>query len=91
MTEAIFEGMMEKSWYDGDLKSILRSVIEPQFLHYPAPMMKKGGLDPINQQNGQLMGSTLSFPILCIINLVAYWAALEEYTQRAFDPRDCHV
>jgi hypothetical protein len=34
------------------------------------------------QTNGQLMGSTLSFPILCTVNLVAYWAAMEEYFGR---------
>jgi len=34
--------------------------------------------------NGQLMGSPLSFPVLCAINLVAYWCALEEYTGRKF-------
>jgi hypothetical protein len=36
-------------------------------------------LDEFEQTNGQLMGSPLSFPILCIINLLAYWSAMEEY------------
>jgi hypothetical protein len=31
-------------------------------------------------KNGQLMGSILSFPVLCAINLASYWCALEEYT-----------
>jgi len=30
------------------------------------------------QTNGQLMGSVLSFPILCIANLACYWKALED-------------
>nr|UJQ92690.1 MAG: putative RNA-dependent RNA polymerase [Narnaviridae sp.] len=38
----------------------------------------------IEQTNGQLMGSPLSFPILCAINLAAFWLALEEYTGRSF-------
>lgn len=32
------------------------------------------------QQNGQLMGSPLSFPILCLINVICYWSALEAFT-----------
>jgi hypothetical protein len=31
------------------------------------------------QRTGQLMGSPLSFPFLCTINVVAYWIALEKY------------
>jgi len=31
------------------------------------------------QKTGQLMGSPISFPFLCLINLVAYWLSLEEY------------
>jgi hypothetical protein len=42
-------------------------------------------------QNGQLMGSPLSFPILCAINLVAYWTALEEYLCRRIDISDLPV
>jgi hypothetical protein len=34
------------------------------------------------QKNGQLMGSVLSFPILCIINFACFWSALEEYLGR---------
>jgi hypothetical protein len=34
---------------------------------------------PAVQETGQLMGSVLSFPILCIINLVSYWISMEEY------------
>jgi len=33
----------------------------------------------LNQSNGQLMGSILSFPILCQMNLLCYKLALEEY------------
>lgn len=41
-------------------------------------------LDDFMMTNGQLMGSLLSFPVLCAINLVAYWLALEEYSGRKF-------
>lgn len=41
-------------------------------------------LDPFIMKNGQLMGSIISFPVLCAINAAAYWCALEEYTGRSF-------
>lgn len=31
------------------------------------------------QTNGQLMGSVISFPILCLMNLFAYWTSCEIY------------
>jgi len=33
----------------------------------------------VKQQNGQLMGSILSFPVLCLANLICYKCALDEY------------
>jgi len=38
----------------------------------------------VKQENGQLMGSILSFPLLCAANLVCYWKCLEEYTGLKF-------
>jgi hypothetical protein len=40
---------------------------------------------PAIQQTGQLMGSVLSFPILCIINLISYWISMEEYLGKELD------
>ncbi|APG77212.1 RNA-dependent RNA polymerase [Hubei narna-like virus 11] len=34
------------------------------------------------QGTGQLMGSPLSFPILCLINFIAYWTSMEKYLGR---------
>lgn len=47
------------------------------------PFRRKPGVYDIviDQKNGQLMGSPLSFPFLCIINLIVYWISLEEYTK----------
>lgn len=36
----------------------------------------------IEQQNGQLMGNVLSFPLLCLANLCCFWLAVEEYEGR---------
>jgi hypothetical protein len=43
------------------------------------------------QLNGQLMGSVLSFPILCYANLIAYWISLEEYLGEKIDLLDLPV
>jgi hypothetical protein len=59
----------------------LSACIEPHIVNYPKNFVDKGraeetGLGPCQQQNGQLMGSTLSFPILCIVNFCTAWLAL---------------
>jgi hypothetical protein len=81
-TKEAFEGFLEKSmesWGGLDLRSqlllrdLLRGTLYEQELHYPSD------IDPGFQKNGQLMGSVLSFPILCVINLIAYWKSLEDY------------
>jgi len=59
----------------------------PHDISYPC----SAGIDRFTQTNGQLMGSPLSFPLLCVINLAAYWSALEEYTGRSFSWRDLPV
>jgi len=45
----------------------------------------------VEQRNGQLMGSPLSFPILCIVNLVSYWRSLEIYTTKRIKFQDLPV
>lgn len=77
-TKLCFETSLRSTRCSGDLASLLRSVVYEQELHYPA----SEHIDPVTQGNGQLMGSTLSFPVLCAINLVAYWSALEAYLGR---------
>jgi len=59
---------------------VLRSVLYEQTVHYPA----KFGIPAFQQVSGQLMGSTLSFPILCVLNVVCYWIAFERYFGEEF-------
>jgi hypothetical protein len=80
-TKMAFEASLAESKYEKDLKDVLRSVLYEQRLHYP-DAMNPGDLDPVDQANGQLMGSILSFPILCAVNLVGYWISIEEYLGR---------
>jgi hypothetical protein len=77
--------VMESDW-----KNILRDVLYEQKLVYPKI---KGQVTPedTQQKNGQLMGSNLSFPILCVVNLMGYWMALEKYLGLTFEPKDLPV
>jgi len=88
-TKEAFEAALAKApkGYGHDLLEVLRSVLYEQDLHYPS----NSGVPPVNQTNGQLMGSTLSFPILCIVNLVCYWRALEEYLGRSVELEELPV
>jgi hypothetical protein len=87
-TKAAFEASLFKDKSGGLLlQDVLRSVLYEQEIHYPS----KSGLSPINQTTGQLMGSTLSFPILCVVNLTAYWRALETFLGRTVEVFDLPV
>jgi hypothetical protein len=57
----------------------LRSILTEQLITYPPG----SGVDPILQHTGQLMGSKLSFPVLCMANLFAYILALDEDKREA--------
>jgi len=51
-------------------------------------LLSDDDLSPVTQVNGQLMGSVLSFPVLCAINLCAYWISVEPEVE---DFRDLNV
>lgn len=74
-------------------RQALRSVIYDHEVHYGPQMVKINeelrklepnltSLEPFLQQNGQLMGSVLSFPILNVCNFVSYWISIERYLGR---------
>jgi len=90
-TKDAFETSLVKSKLDPSVKEYLREVLYEQEIHYPKKFESKGGLTPEMQTNGQLMGSTLSFPILCVVNLCAYWKTLEEYLNREISIHDLPV
>lgn len=56
------------------LYNVMMGVLAPHRIHYPPVKTKDGKiqLEPVDQINGQLMGSILSFPVLCIANLGLY-------------------
>jgi hypothetical protein len=83
-TKICFEAFLSKTNYSQDLSDILRSVLYEQKLCYPDGSV-------IQQLNGQLMGSTLSFPILCLVNMVCYHLSLEEFLQKKVDLMDLPV
>jgi hypothetical protein len=59
---AIFDGMID----DRQLEWLL-AVLAPHRIHYP--VCDGVQLESVDQQTGQLMGSIMSFPILCLANL----------------------
>lgn len=67
-------------------RRVCRQVLGAHEIFYPEHLEYDSNdqLDPFVMTNGQLMGSLLSFPVLCAINLTAYWLALEEFTGRTF-------
>lgn len=77
-TKAAFESFLDRTKLSHSIKEQLRLVIYGQVCEYPKGK-KNGALPPVLQTNGQLMGSPLSFPILCVVNLVTYWISMEEY------------
>jgi len=56
-------------------------VLGPHSLHYPVPGSPGRREYRGEQRNGQLMGSILSFPILCLANLGVYLLATNSYQQ----------
>jgi hypothetical protein len=59
---------------DQPFRAEISSILYEQVIIYP-PWT---GIAPILQKNGQLMGSVLSFPILCLANLFAYIQSLPD-------------
>jgi hypothetical protein len=68
----------------GDEISTYREVLYEHMIHYPTDYGEVS-LEPVLQKNGQLMGSVLSFFILCLINFCTYWHAVEPQVTRYQD------
>jgi hypothetical protein len=61
-------------WLYPHERSRYLSVLAPHKCSYPSGE----GIEPVDQVNGQLMGSILSFPVLCLANLGVYLAVTAE-------------
>lgn len=60
---ALMEGILESVDHQPTKRWVLKE-LSPHLLVYPP----KYGLEPVLQESGQLMGSLLSFPLLCLLN-----------------------
>lgn len=76
LTKILFEEFLKASTYSEELKVVMRTMLYESTLCYPDGTEHQ-------QTNGQLMGSPLSFPILCLANLVGYLSTYCEYFQVA--------
>lgn len=74
VTKIIFEAILARLDLPHGVKTIYRRVLYEQQLEYPPGY----GITPADQANGQLMGSPLSFPILCMANMLCYFMARQE-------------
>jgi hypothetical protein len=77
LTKVAFEEYLLAAAVPAEEAFVLRSVLYEHRLHYDVAEKYDVPLDTVLQKNGQLMGSVLSFPILCVINLVCLWMAVE--------------
>jgi hypothetical protein len=69
-SKALLEGILESIDHEPTKRWALKE-ISPHLLVYPKRYQEvtpEGSLDPILQKSGQLMGSLLSFPLLCLLN-----------------------
>jgi hypothetical protein len=74
VTKLVMEYLIIRLNLDDTMANLARSILYEQRLEYPAT----SGVETCMQQNGQLMGSILSFPVLCIVNLLGYWISLDK-------------
>jgi hypothetical protein len=71
LSAALLEGLLtELSLDNPGYFRMLQAVLAPHRISYPK--VANTQLEDVDQQNGQLMGSPLSFPILCLANLALY-------------------
>jgi hypothetical protein len=76
-TKSCFEAFLNAAELDGVTRAILRSVLYEQIIVYNDSV--------VMQKRGQLMGSPLSFPILCMINFLTYWRSMERYLLKSIN------
>jgi hypothetical protein len=62
-SKALLEGILESIDHEPTKRWAMKE-ISPHLLVYP----EGSGLTPVLQESGQLMGSLLSFPLLCLLN-----------------------
>lgn len=65
--------------FDESTRALWSSVLAPHHCSYPE--LKAGCVEDVDQRNGQLMGSILSFPVLCLANLGLYLETIKEDTR----------
>jgi hypothetical protein len=85
LTLKVFEQLLKKTDFTFEQKNILRSVLYHSRIKYPSEVINGKRVEEcILQTNGQMMGSPLSFPILCTINFLTYAVAFFRYLKSEF-------
>jgi len=84
VTKAIFERILLRIYADHSdetevegLIRLCRKVLYEHDISYPGKIGKQRiDVKDVHQETGQLMGSVLSFPILCLANCICCWLSL---------------
>ena len=83
---------LDASGAQAEERELRSPVLGAHLVSYPKEVQDgKADLNPFVIQTGQLMGSPLSFPILCSINVASYRATLAEYMGRDMEMNDLPV
>ena len=83
---------LDASGAQAEERELCCAVLGAHLVSYPEEVQDgKADLSPFVTQTGQLMGSPLSFPILCSINVASYRAALAEYVGRDVEMNELPV
>lgn len=85
--DQILFGIFEGSDIPAPIQDLLRDISFKALTRFT--YLDEGGKSRLNQVHGQLMGSIMSFPILCIVNAALCRRAFEESTSRRVSLRDC--
>jgi hypothetical protein len=82
LSSEIMKELLDGLYFENpQLYNMMLGVLAPHRVHYPEVAGVQ--LPPVLQRNGQLMGSVLSFPILCLANLGLYLTVRRRINQVA--------
>lgn len=94
-SECVIKALCENLSLDEETKDFFIRAMTEHIIILEEPIINSSGkrelleLDRLPQKRGQLMGSIMSFPILCIVNAAICRWAVELSSQRVFTLKDC--
>jgi hypothetical protein len=82
-TRRTLEGFLQRSQFSDFEKATALDSLLSGILTFPSCKDSHGDplpeVPPVILRRGQMMGNVLSFPLLCVINLICYWMSYERH------------